>query len=263
MEPEEAVVEQVAATHVDAVTPLGTAERVALAAEERRRWLVLLGDLDEAQWEAPSGCEGWTVKDLAAHLAGQAEQLANPVVAVRQARAGKRLARGRALVDGITEHQVGVRAGLRPHELVAELERVLPKAERSRRRFPFTSRRLAMRVEAPQPHGSIVKERWPLAYLAQVLTRDLWMHRVDVSLALGRRIELTAGHDGRLLEDVVADWARRHGQPFDLRLTGPAGGRWVRGDGGTYLERDAVEFARGLFGRGAPPPSPLVAVVPF
>jgi uncharacterized protein (TIGR03083 family) len=256
-------VEQVLARQVDPVAPLTTMERVALAAEERRRWLALLTDLDEAQWGALSGCEGWTVKDLAAHLAGQGEQLASPVAAAKQGRAGKRLARGRALVDGITEHQVGVRAGKRPHEVVAELERVLPAAERSRRRFPWTSTRLAVRVEVLQPDGSITKERWPLAYMAQVLTRDLWMHRVDVTQALGRRMELTAAHDRRLLEDVVVDWARRHGQPFDLRLTGPAGGHWIRGDGGTYLERDAVDFARGLFGRGAPPPSPLVAVVPF
>jgi uncharacterized protein (TIGR03083 family) len=256
-------VEQVVARPVDAVAPLTRIERIALAAEERRRWLVLLSDLDEAEWGAPSGCEGWTVKDVAAHLAGQGEQLANPVAAAKQGRAGRRLARGRALVDGITEHQVRVRAGKWPHEVVAELERVLPAAERSRRRFPWTSSRLAMRVEVPQPDGSITKERWPLAYMAQVLTRDLWMHRIDVSQALGRRMELTARHDGRLLEDVVVDWARRHGQPFDLRLTGPAGGHWTRGDGGTYLERDAVEFARGLFGRAAPPPSPLAAVVPF
>ena len=212
---------------------------------------------------APSRCEGWTVKDLAAHLAGQAEQLASPVAAAKQARAGRRLARGRALVDGITEHQVTVRSDKRPHEVVAELERILPAAERSRRRFPWTSGRLAMRVEVPGPDGSITTERWPLAYMAQVLTRDLWMHRVDVTRALGRRMDLTPDHDGRLLEDVVVEWARRHGQPFDLRLTDPAGRHSVRGDGGTHIERDAVDFARGLFGRAAPPPSPLVAVVPF
>src|SRR5260221_14761809 len=57
------------------------------------------------------------------------------------------------------------------------------------------------------------------------------MPRLDVSRATGRPMELTAGHDGRLVADVVGDWARRHAQPFTLTLTGPAGGQ-RRGRGG-------------------------------
>ena len=54
-------------------------------------------------------------------------------------------------------------------------------------------------------------------------------------------MELTAGHDGRLVADVVTEWARRHGQPFTLTLTG-VGRRplAIRGGGG---------------GGGAPPAS--------
>jgi hypothetical protein len=48
--------------------------------------------------------------------------------------------------------------------------------------------------------------------------------------------------------------AGRHGprprQPFDLRLSGPAGGRWSRGTV-EPIETDAVEFARALSGRAA------------
>jgi hypothetical protein len=47
--------------------------------------------------------------------------------------------------------------------------------------------------------------------------------------------------------DVVAEWARRHSQPFVLELTGPAGGRFVVGDGtGENLTLDAVEFCASL-----------------
>src|SRR5260221_4215411 len=59
------------------------------------------------------------------------------------------------------------------------------------------------------------------------------MPRLDVSRATGRPMELTAGHDGRLVADVVGDWARRHAQPFALTLTGPAGAQCrARGGGG-------------------------------
>jgi uncharacterized protein (TIGR03083 family) len=37
---------------------------------QRRRLADLLATLDEAQWAAPSRCQGWTVRDVVAHLAG-------------------------------------------------------------------------------------------------------------------------------------------------------------------------------------------------
>jgi hypothetical protein len=75
------------------------------------------------------------------------------------------------------------------------------------------------------------------------------MHRVDITRATGREMVLTADHDGRLVADVVAEWARRHGQPFTLHLTGPAGGVFTQGTGGDELTLDAVEFCRTLSGR--------------
>ena len=63
-----------------------------------------------------------------------------------------------------------------------------------------------------------------------------------------------------LVADVVTEWAGRHGQPCTLRLSGPAGGRWEFGSGGTEVSEDAVEFCRGVSGRGEPA---LGTVVPF
>jgi hypothetical protein len=60
---------------------------------------------------------------------------------------------------------------------------------------------------------------------------------------------LTPEHDGAIVADVVAEWGRRHGQPYTLHLTGPAGGRWSNGSGGPELELDAVDFCRILSGR--------------
>ena len=82
-----------------------------------------------------------------------------------------------------------------------------------------------------------------------ILTRDPWMHRADVARATGREMVLTPEHDGRIVADAVAEWARRHGRPFRLTLTGPAGGEFVSGDGGEVLTLDAIEFCRVLSGR--------------
>ncbi len=85
-----------------------------------------------------------------------------------------------------------------------------------------------------------------------ILTRDTWMHRADICRATDREMVLTADHDGRIIADIVADWARLHAQPFVLALTGPAGGSFGSGDTGDVgarLTLNAVEFARIVSGR--------------
>ncbi|MGZ4616293.1 MAG: hypothetical protein ACXV4A_12115, partial [Actinomycetes bacterium] len=59
------------------------------------------------------------------------------------------------------------------------------------------------------------------------------------------------GHDGVLVADIASEWAQRHGQPYTLRLAGPAGGEWSRPGDGPVVEMDAVEFCRALSGRAA------------
>ena len=80
--------------------------------------------------------------------------------------------------------------------------------------------------------------------------------------ATGETMVLTAEHDGALVADVVDEWARRHGRPIDLTLTGPAGGRWRTGSGAQPVEMDAVEFCRILSGR-APGTGLLAVQIPF
>jgi hypothetical protein len=106
-------------------------------------------------------------------------------------------------------------------------------------------------------------ERWRYGFLVDtIFTRDPWIHRVDISRAIGREPDLTREHDGRVVADVVAEWADRHGKPFTLTLTGPAGGSWHRGHGGEEIELDAVEFCWILAGR-APGTGLLATRVPF
>jgi hypothetical protein len=122
-----------------------------------------------------------------------------------------------------------------------------------------------MPLQTPQVVGDDL-ERWSTGYLVEViLTRDTWMHRMDIARATGRPTELTADHDGRIVADVVDEWSDRHRQPFRLELTGPAGGRF--GDADTDpLVMDAVDFCRVLSGRlpDAPAEHPLLGtLVPF
>jgi hypothetical protein len=113
-----------------------------------------------------------------------------------------------------------------------------------------------------------VPEKWSIGYLTDViLTRDPWMHRLDLARATGQDLVLTADHDGVLVADVVAEWARRHGHPYQLELTGPAGGSWTSGTGGEEIVMDAADFCRVLSGRpgsdAGPPRGLLATQVPF
>ena len=92
--------------------------------------------------------------------------------------------------------------------------------------------------------------RRSVGYLVDlVITRDVWMHRVDITRATGADLVLTPEHDGRLVADMVSDWASTHVDPFVLELAGPAGGTFVRGDVDVPTRIDAVEFIRVVSGR--------------
>ena len=87
--------------------------------------------------------------------------------------------------------------------------------------------------------------------MGRIYTRDAWMHRIDISRATGSPLELTAQHDGALVEDVVAEWVSVHGAPYDLVLAGEAGGSWRSNGGEPSLTMDAVEFVRTMSGRAS------------
>ena len=109
-----------------------------------------------------------------------------------------------------------------------------------------------MKLPDPQDVGGQT-EHWTNGYLIYtILTRDPWMHRMDICRATGRAPVLTPDHDGVLVADVVEEWADRHDGPYQLHLTGTAGGSFSRGHGGPALTLDAVDFCRLLSGRHAP-----------
>ncbi len=224
--------------------PRETAMR--LAATEYQRFADLLRSLPDGAWTVPSECPGWDVRAMAAHALGMVEMAASIRESSRQQRLARR--RGGLFIDALTGLQVEERAHMTPAQIMARFAARAPKAAKGRRRTPGFIRRRAM--PDPQRIGGH-DEEWTIGYLIDViLTRDPWMHRADIVRATGAPHALTAGHDGVLVADVVAEWAARHGEPFALRLTGPAGGRWREGDAGPRIEMDAVEFCREISGRG-------------
>jgi uncharacterized protein (TIGR03083 family) len=225
-------------THAPLAPPLGHREAMALATAEFERILTRLRSLAPEDWARPTVCELWDVRAMASHVLGMAEAQASLRQFLHVYRAsGKRS--GGKMIDAMTATQVRERASMPPAAIIDRLALVAPRAIRARTRTPaFLRGAVRMRQDPP-----FEAERWPYGYLVDVVfTRDTWMHRLDISRATGRPMELTAGHDGRLIADVVADWARRHARPFSLTLTGPAGGTWQTGGHGEHLELDALEF---------------------
>ncbi|WP_433351834.1 maleylpyruvate isomerase family mycothiol-dependent enzyme [Microtetraspora malaysiensis] len=238
------------ATTIESVPSLDRPQAASLAAAENERFVDLVRSLDADDWTKQTDCPAWDVRAMVAHVLGAMESIVSPRELVHQLRAGSRAAGGRPLIDGMTEVQVAERADLSTSRLVERLVATAPRAARARRRLPAPLRRLPFKQDVAG-----VTETWALGYLYDIIyTRDTWMHRVDIARATGRPPgALTPDHDGRIVADVVAEWARRHGRPFRLHLHGPAGGVFIGGDGdgdGEEITLDAVEFCRILSGRG-------------
>ena len=218
-----------------------------LAATEYERLADLLAELTPEEWCRATECPGWDVRAMAGHCVGMAQMATSLRETTRQLVSSMRAAKrsGEAQIDALTGLQVREQAHLADGDLSEVLRTTGRAAVAGRRRVPRPLRRMTFTDD-----GGGVPERWRVGYLLDtILTRDPWMHRGDICRATGRGQRLTADHDGRIVADVVAEWAVRHGRPFQLTLTGPAGGRWQVGEGGERLELDAVEFCRTLSGR--------------
>lgn len=248
-------------TDVATISPLGHTDGLDLFAVELQRNLDLMRSLSPTDWVTQTECPDWDVRRMYLHVLGACESGASVRELSHQMRAAMRRRKheGGPLEAALSATQVAERIDLAPDQLVARLAAIAPVTVRKRRRLPGLLRTATMKVDGP------VVERWSLGYLVDVIyLRDAWMHRIDVCRATGRAPVLTGDHDGRIVADVVAEWARRHGRPFTLVLTGPAGGAFAGrgGDPTAPITIDAVEFCRTLAGR-APGTGLLTTIVPF
>jgi uncharacterized protein (TIGR03083 family) len=224
------------------------------------RGLALLSSRD---WDRETECTGWTVRDMVAHLVGAAEGHASLPVFGRQYQWGfrhRRDFRGSSL-DQMNQRQIQDQGEASGDELVRRLDAVVPLAVAGRAR---RARRLGWAPVSLEAAGSWydrMPTRTTMGELCSVvLTRDVWAHRLDLAGALEQSPTLDPDVDGAIVEDIVADWAARHGQPYALALTGDAGGDLRSVEPAGPLAIDALDFARLMAGRrpqGEVPASPL------
>ena len=209
---------------------------------------------------------------MVSHVVGMTDMAATLRAGARQQFVAWR--RGGVFIDQLTALQVQERTSMTPLALTDRFHRTWPRAARGRDRMAAVVGRLRIPIE--QPVGDH-DEPWTFGYLLDtIMTRDVWMHRMDISRALGRAPELTADHDGVLVDDVVTEWAGRLARPVRVHLRGAAGGTWTFGDAAPgdenaidanaidsdTIDMDAVELCRTVSGRE--PGEGLLAVqVPF
>ena len=193
--------------------------RAAAGAQSMQEYAALLASLralPSSAWSAPTDCTRWTVRDIVAHVVGAAEESARPWVQARHYLPALVRDRNRLLVDKVNDAQLADRRTATPDELMAELESLAPKAARGRERLPALLRRMPL----PTSQGGLPGDT--LGYLCDVIyTRDIWMHRVDISRASDTPMADSPA-EREVVTQVVRDVARAWtAEPFTLELTGP------------------------------------------
>lgn len=157
-----------------------------VVAEQRRAVADLLAGLTEPEWEHPSLCAGWRVRDVAAHIALAPQPPGPGTMAVEALRAGGRFHR--------LNHDLAVRHAGRPcTDLVAELRR------------HADSRRL------------------PAVTNYRNILFDVMVHAQDIALPLGRRlpmpVDAAAAGATRVWTMGWPFWARRRFRGIRLVAT--------------------------------------------
>jgi hypothetical protein len=149
---------------------------------------------------------------MAGHMLGMLEMAASSRTSASNA---SRCARA-AIHRTLTALQVSERQTWTPNEIVdrygdagARASRVVVGRRHSRGwRLPGTQR----------VNGA--DEPWTITSHRHDLDLRPWMHRIDISRAIGRPLDLTGTGDGVIVADVVAEWSDRHGKDFTLTLDG-------------------------------------------
>src|SRR5712692_9807606 len=156
-------------------------EAAQMAAVELERFLTLVESLSPADWDKPTTCTLWNVRQVVAHVTGAAASYARWSEFKRQnsffVQRPYRQA-GFSMLDAINQIQVDDRTNATPADLLAELREVGPRAIATRKRLPAIVRA----VRLPLPLLGVA----PIGYVTDLIyTRDMWMHRLDICRATG------------------------------------------------------------------------------
>jgi len=225
-----------------------------MAAAAYGQLFTVLSALSRSDWAAATECPGWDVSDMVGHMIGAAKANASMKENLRQQVWALRHRReyGGNPLDATNALQIADQAGLPDDRRLDTLMELSSAAIRGRRRLPPPIRLITVPLSAGGSTADGMPRSVNLSHLVDVVyTRDVWMHTIDILRATGRALELDDVLTRRLTEDVVSEWAARHGQPVELTLTGSGGGRYTTGSGGEVIELDVVEFCRIVSGRAS------------
>ena len=153
---------------------LGEADPGAVLTGQYARLASLLGGLDEDQWAAPSRCEGWSVRDVVAHLADATGFWALSISSARQGAPTR-------FLDGFdpVASPAGMVAAAQDQTSAEVLARFTGAAEAVGEALAGLAGDDWDRPgEAPPGHV-------PLAAVVAHARWDSWIHERDVSLPLG------------------------------------------------------------------------------
>jgi len=193
------------------------------ALEEQHAELnALLDRLDDADWQRPTRCEGWTIADVVLHLA-QTDELA-------LASAQGHFADGLDMLAGGLDPQRSVDDGAAA--MVAR-ERGLPNAALLERwRTGAAALREALAVTDPHRRVDWVAGQLSTRTLATTRLAECWIHTSDVATALDVELEPTdrLEHIARLAWRTLRYAFARDGReltgPVAFELRAPTGKRW-------------------------------------
>jgi uncharacterized protein (TIGR03083 family) len=216
------------------------AEAGKLSQVEYERVLSLLETLQGAEWQQPTYCAEWNVRDMTAHLAGAATGSTSFAEFKRQNVTNPYVKQFENPVDGTNKFQLEERMAKTTAELVAEFRQNGQIAVNSRQKLPWLIRKFHL------PMGELGFAS--IEYLMDVIyPRDQWMHRYDICAATDKKMVVTAGHDGRVVALVVRDIAKKLRKSLGsravvLQLTGALTAEFQFGDKTTPDCTVAMDF---------------------
>src|SRR5436305_5512040 len=198
---------------------------VTALADQQTELTNILEGLDDADWQRPSRCEGWTVADVVLHLA-QTNEMA---IASVDGRMPEYLADvGRSLA-GSGPSNVDDGAAL----MVAK-ERDRPLAD-LKARWRSTVNEFLGRLENADFHRRVTWVAGELSIRTLVTTRlaETWIHTGDVADGLGvelqpsERLQHIARLAWRTLPYAFSRGGRELSGPVAFELRGPTGAEWI------------------------------------
>ena len=180
--------------------------------DELSAFTALVRSLDEAQLDTPTRCDGWSVRDVAAHVAGTMAD----IVAGRFEGLG---------TPEVTQREVDERAGRTAVQLADELDEVKAGAQQLLAVFDDEA------WEAPAPAGVAPTVGWGV----ESLWYDAFLHGDDIRQALGRPSVVTDSIRAAV-SHVTAVLSDQGWSPATVALDGieafevSGGGRTITGD---------------------------------